>query len=1185
MKLRLIYSQWLLLTILVMTTASLSAQTQNALDIALRYLEQNRKELKLTNSDLTNLRVSGLFTSRHNGVTHLYLTQQNDGIDVYNGITGINILPNGKILNMSNRLIPDLANQVNATRPGISAQQAVEAVIQYFHSNANAEIQLQNKIDDRNLVFTAPTHAHGKVEVTLVYELKDNAVVHLAWQVKLEELDQQNFWNVRVDALNGNILDYQNQVIHCSFGHPDDICFEEHQHDHQPKPAKKINTRKAQQQNTTTAAANTYRVFPLTVESPNHGDHDLITSPSNMVASPFGWHDTDGTAGAEYTITRGNNVHAYNDIYNINQSIGDEPEGGPSLDFDYPFDPANNFPYTQIEPAVVNLFYWNNLMHDVWYQYGFDEAAGNFQANNYGNGGLEGDYMMAEAFDGSRNNNASFSNGFQDGTRGRIQMHIWSDEELPDRSYPEDSLVIIGPDSLIGKYPMEIGGFGGALPDPAITSEVVLVNDMVDVFTDACDPIVNGADLAGKIAMIDRGNCQFGTKSLAAQNEGAIAVIVCNNVTVPLNGPMGGGVDGDQVNIPVVLMSLEDCDKIKVGLPGLMVEFGAAEFDYPIPTPGPSGVTGDFDNGVIAHEYTHGISIRLVGGPDNGGCLSNFEQAGEGWSDWFALVMASDENNFAGEKRGIGTYVLGEPISGDGIRTYAYSHDMNVNPHTYADILSESVPHGVGSVWAVMIWDLYWDLIEVYGYDSDIYNGTGGNNMAMQLVMDGLKLGGCNPDFIDNRDAILAADEINYNGANQCLIWETFARRGLGANAVAGGNEDFSLPESCLSILKINKTASVEEVEAGGIITYTLEITNDEPMMLSNVTIADQLPSGTSYVDGSSSCANASVDDGVLTIEVGALASGGVLVCTYQLQVDVAPFSFALLEDGMENGTDGWLTEAPVGPSNWEISTNSYEGTSAWYAEDVPVSSDQILTLADTFSLTGTNPGLAFWHAYNTEATWDGGVVEISTDYGDNWEDLGNFMTQNGYDGNLEVNPASPISGRAAFHGDSDGYIQTLVDLSSFSGQEVMIRFRLGCDGAEGGDGWYIDNVEVFGELYIIKNIACISSNSGAGGACSEVSTFVVEGPSTSLSEPDDTLELKVFPNPSSGNLFVEMTNTTNAPATLEVFGLDGRLLLTQNIATTQGTEAINLNGLTKGMYLLKIQTAKTKVIKKIVIQ
>ena len=102
---------------------------------------------------------------------------------------------------------------------------------------------------------------------------------------------------------------------------------------------------------------------------------------------PFGWHDTDGIAGAEYTITRGNNVLASEDREGEN-TPGYSPDGGTGLNFDFPID--ENLPaFMNEDAAITNLFVWNNYVHDVWFSKGFDEASGNFQQNNYNNQGLE----------------------------------------------------------------------------------------------------------------------------------------------------------------------------------------------------------------------------------------------------------------------------------------------------------------------------------------------------------------------------------------------------------------------------------------------------------------------------------------------------------------------------------------------------------------------------------------------------------------------------------------------------------------------------------------------------------------------------------------------------------------------------------------------------------------------------
>jgi hypothetical protein len=219
----------------------------------------------------------------------------------------------------------------------------------------------------------------------------------------------------------------------------------------------------------------------------------------------------------------------------------------------------------------------------------------------------------------------------------------------------------------------------------------------------------------------------------------------------------------------------------------------------------------DLDNGVIAHEYGHGLSNRLTGsGP---GCLGNDEQMGEGWSDWVTLFLHAAPADTATTQRSVGGYVSFEPADTPGyigIRRFPYTTDNSVNPDTYGTVATfptdgtGAPEHNIGSVWAEMLWEMYWRIVALDGYDPDLYFGTGGNNWAFQLVVDGLKLQPCSPGFVDGRDAILAADVADYEGDHLCAIWAAFAERGLGAGASQGstnnwtdGVQAFDLPAAC----------------------------------------------------------------------------------------------------------------------------------------------------------------------------------------------------------------------------------------------------------------------------------------------------------------------------------------------------------------------------------------------------
>ncbi|MEN0006840.1 MAG: M36 family metallopeptidase, partial [Bacteroidota bacterium] len=644
-------------------------------------------------------------------------------------------------------------------------------------------------------------------------------------------------------------------------------------------------------------------------------------------------------------------------------------------------------------------------------------------------------------------------------------------------------------------------------------------------------------------------------------------------------GALAPGDVGDQVTIPSLMISQGLCAQLRL-VENLTVSLSFEEFTE-VPNPGPTGRSSDFDNGVIAHEYTHGISIRLTGGASTSGCLNNFEQAGEGWSDWFGLAMTTTSENNANQGRGIGTYAAGQPTTGGGIRPFPYTRNMNVNPHTYSDILSESVPHGVGSVWCAMIWDLYWNLVDEYGFDNDLYNGTGGNNIAMQLVLDGLKLQPCGPSFLDARDAIIAADMANNDGANLCLIWNTFARRGLGASAEVGGNEAFDLPFDCQERFKVRKTG-VEAADAGSIITYTLEIANGRSEILpSEGIVIDELPTGVSFVAGSSEC-NITEVDGTLTINVGELGGNQTIECTYQVLVADEPFTAVLFEDDLETGSQNWATESPIGTNGWNrINSFANSGTNSFFVVNTETQSEQILVLNQPFTVGNTNPALSFWHFYNTESDWDGGVVEISTN-GTNWIDLGDNMIQNGYPGALNENPDNVIGGQPAFNGNSGGWIQTIIDLSEYAGNDVQVRFRFGADAFVGGEGWYVDDIRFLDNLYTITNVACVEDSGDT--FCSEVTTIVFGEVINNTTTINQAEKVSIFPNPTSGLITVQLDAPVTTAVDLQVLGIDGRVLYRQQFDSFQNT-SVDLSDYGAGVYLVQLRTERGITTRRVVVE
>ncbi len=1045
------------------------------------FLEEIQRASDLSNQDVSHPIVTDQYVSRHNRITHLYLRQSFNGIGVSNAVMNLAIDRRGQLVNYHNSFVVDLVTKVNTTVPQTEPLKAVEAMAQDLNLRIDEPLQIAQSVEGNALemVLADNSIAADPIKISPIYYLTKEGDVRLAWDIALLTAQDLHWWNYQIDAVTGEILNKITWTINCQW---DEHCSEEgHMHQHNEMDCEPHFAEKEMDSDLKAPVANGYRVYAYPVESPNHGSRTLEVDPwlAGDPSATLGWHN-DGNQ--TYNYTRGNNVWAQEDR-NGNNGTGASPNSA-TFTYDYPLN-LNNDPSTYTDAATTNLFYWNNLIHDVFYQYGFDEASGNFQNDNMGRGGNGNDFVYADCQDGSGTNNANFSSP-PDGSNGRMQMFEWTAGAMVN-------FQVNSPGGVAGSYNAIQAGFGPGLPiNPAsISGNLVIVDDGTANPSEGCNPLINAAAVNGNIAVIDRGNCTFVVKVKEAQNAGAIACVVCNNVA---GGPITMSGTDASITIPSVMISQADCAAIRAAIPTVNVTMSSSGSS--------ANIDGDFDNGIIAHEYGHGVSIRLTGGPGNSGCLSNEEQMGEGWSDWIGMWMTIEAGDASGDKRGVGTFAQNQPITGSGIRPAPYSSDFAINPYTYGDLCNAevTVPHGVGFVWSTMLWDLTWAFIDQYGFDPDIYNGTGGNNIVAQLIMDGMKLQPCSPGFVDGRDAILQADQINNGGANECLIWQAFANRGLGASASQGastsrcdGTEAFDLPASCNNILSISKIANQPTVQIGQNINFDIDVDNFTASSLSNVTIKDTLPIGLEYVNGSATC-GVTTNGNILTFTPTSLVSSGSMLCSYDAKAVGPAYSVFSVLDNMDNGNTLWTTNNLYGNSyNWVNGTsNPNSGSNAWYAIDKDTITDFALTLTTAVPITGNNPQLRFFHEYDTESTWDGGVVEISSNGGANWTDLGQYMIQNGYNNVMQVNAASSISGRQAFTGQSLGYLETIVDLSSYVGLNVQVRFRMSCDEFVGGNGWYVDDVAIVDAVELI-NTACVTAT-GQENNCDEA-RFLVIGP------------------------------------------------------------------------------------------
>lgn len=523
-----------------------------------------------------------------------------------------------------------------------------------------------------------------------------------------------------------------------------------------------------------------------------------------------------------------------------------------------------------------------------------------------------------------------------------------------------------------------------------------------------------------------------------------------------------------------------------------------------------SGNTRDvsFDNVIIAHEYAHGLSFRLVGGPDNVSCLSNFEQGGEGWSDFIGMLLTlkdTDGNGTVEEStlgegiRSIGNYLLGQDRDGTGIRSRFYSTDMDCpsltcNDVTYDQLPQLQAPHGVGMLWATMLWDMCWALINEHGFEPDLSNSgsTAGNIRALRIVIEALKMTACEPSFVDMRDAVLAANQSLYGTTDSDLLWTVFARRGLGVDAQDGGTASYDTPTA-----HITKTVDKIRAEVGETVVYTLTVENNSAQSLTQVRITDDIAPQLS-VQPSQISDGGSLFGNTIVWPAVSLSAGGSLVRTFSGQIIAMDGSSTSFNDPVE-GLSGAFT--PLG--SWILDggqANPATGsTLAWFHPSLPLPAESSLVL--NVQVTAPHDHLVFWQWYDLESGIDGGVIEILN--GSNWIDLGSNIIEHPYSGFLYdalPNPLAPpvplttLSGRSGYTGYSGGWQRTVIDLSSYSGNQT-IRVRYAADESTDTDscpgpgsacgGWYLDDFYLL-DLHAIPNEACVRS-AEEFGSCDDI--------------------------------------------------------------------------------------------------
>ncbi|HEX6262351.1 MAG TPA: M36 family metallopeptidase [Actinomycetota bacterium] len=739
----------------------------DAIDIAFDHVQGDPEALGVTAEDVAELAVASAYRSDHNQVVHVNLRQFHEGDPVGNSHVTVNVAGDGTVLFVGHNLESVSEDEGDVAFGPVAAVRAAADALGLDPDGLRVLGRGGASVD---AVVSGGGISDQPIPAGLIWEPTQDGL-RKAWDLVIDDATTASLWSVAVDAETGELLRQDDWTDHDTLAglasglarfeySPGDTTFLE--------PINSVDD------------GSSYRVFQAPTESPLDHDRRLVENPAEATASPFGWHDTDGVPGPEFTITRGNNVHAYTDHDNSN----DPDEGKTVVIVDPPSSAAGEY------VAVQASFGPDIPMGGVS---GAIELGDDGMGTNV-NDGCEPYTVSAGAIAlvdrGQCNFTVKVLNG-QNG--GAAAVIVANNQPTPpfamggnDPAITIPSVMISMDDGNTVKAGLPATGSMQVIPLPTPSAPDGGAGLDFDYPIDLTTEHPHDYWDAAVTNLFYMNNVIHDVMYRLGFNEVAGNFQVTN-----YNTGLGNG--GDDVRAEA--QDGGGTNNANFATPAM--DGGRPRMQMYLWTLGTPVRDGDFENGIIIHEYGHGISNRLTGGPTVN-CLNGDERMGEGWSDYYAITMLADPTlDDPDGPRGMGPYALFQDSRQDGgIRPRPYSRDMNIQPFTYDRIKtgawitggSLATPHGVGHAWAATLWDMTWNLIDRHGFNPNIYepSGTGGNNLALQLVTDGLKFQGCAPGFVVGRDAILAADQALTGGENACIIWASFARRGLGFSAVQG---------------------------------------------------------------------------------------------------------------------------------------------------------------------------------------------------------------------------------------------------------------------------------------------------------------------------------------------------------------------------------------------------------------
>jgi hypothetical protein len=765
-------------------------------EIALDFFRENSDLFRLTQDEIETLRVAKNYVTRHNGVTHLAFQQIHDGLEIFESDLRVNLAPDGRIVSVNGQYFPGSGVSLE---PQLTAAEAVRAVVEdSFPDVAFSPVVKQAATGASRLtVFHRGDFADDVTTRLVLFPAAD--ATRLGWRVRLHLPERAAWYDVVIDARSGELLMRHNLYV---FEQSDGLVFDLNP-DIGPNTLKPFTGDPTASPATWVSASPNTRLF---------GNNVMIVPAPVSAAQQF-----------RYPFLNTYNRDGLNSFDLDGKTIRFTPNAAGGYDLSlvpFAFDLSLG---TDITASLMRIGLADRNDGTAEFKPGFDFP---FFGTNYStlyinaNGNVTFTGPSSIASESLEN----LTNNF-----GRIAA-FWDDLDF-----------------------RRIGALYAKTVGTPATKAVITWNAVPKNTTASTQPntfqltlssngvieiAYNGASSADVIVGVTRGGGETGIRQ----------------VDISAGGPVTGSRDGLCEKFPSVEIEaaatnlfyqlnfmhdylyhlgfdeaagnfqVDNFGKGGLGndpVIGYPQAAGTNNANFGTPEDGRSPTTrfyfftastfrqvdSDFDADVIYHEYTHGLTQRLVGGPQNVRALSTQQSGsmGEGWSDAYSCSIT--DNPITGE------YSTGNRVTG--IRGVAYDN----SPLTYGDFGNRrqrttagigpvfyAQVHSDGEIWATVLWDLRTAL---------------GKRVYERLITDGLKFTPPNPSMLDARDAILLADKMTNQSANTPAVWTVFAARGMGFSARSTSGDDtvifeaFDKPDDPLPPIKTDLFADDMESGAG----------------------------------------------------------------------------------------------------------------------------------------------------------------------------------------------------------------------------------------------------------------------------------------------------------------------------------------------------------------------------------